>query len=191
MLEASPTALGFDYKDLNKPRDLSLFSVRANLEDKQQVEILLQKHSDEVVAVFADPTITAISTATYCDPRGGSETPVGDWKTVAKKLGTNSLRLTGKGVRVAILDTGIDSSGIGITVDGGWAPPAVNYQPGAAPSGHGTMCAYDVHISAPDAKMLDYGLLQSRAGPTFNAFLSDAIPAKRMTDAPNVIVQFL
>jgi hypothetical protein len=122
MLEASPTALGFDYKDLNKPRDLSLFSVRANLEDKQQVEILLQKHSDEVVAVFADPTITAISTATYCDPRGGSETPVGDWKTVAKKLGTNSLRLTGKGVRVAILDTGIDSSGIGITVDGGWAP---------------------------------------------------------------------
>jgi len=176
MLEASPTALGFDYKDLNKPRDLSLFSIRANFEDKQQVEKLLQKHPDEVVGVFADPTITAISAPTYCDPRG-NETPVGDRKTVAKKLGTSSLKLTGKGVRVAIVDTGIDSSGIGITVDGGWAPPGVNYQPGTAPSGHGTMCAYDAHISAPDAKKLDYGLLQSRAGPTFNAFLSDAIAA--------------
>jgi hypothetical protein len=182
MLEASPAALGFDYKDLNKPRDLSLFSVRANFDNEQEVEKLLQKHPDEVIGVFADPTIFAISAPSYCDPSGGVQNPVGDWKTVAKKLGTSSLKLTGKGVKVAIVDTGIDSSGIGIAVDGGWAPPGVNYQPGTAQSSdprqaHGTMCAYDAHISAPDAKMLDYALLRSTGGPTFNAFLSDAIAA--------------
>jgi hypothetical protein len=172
MLEASPTALGFDYKDLNKPRDLSLFSVRANFDNEQEVEKLLQKHPDEVIGVFADPTISAISAQPYCG-RG----PVDTAKTVAKKLGINSLKLTGKGVRVDIVDTGIDSSGSRITVAGGWGPSGVNYQPGTASSGHGTMCAYDARISASDAKMLDYGLLQSTAGPTFNAFLSDAIAA--------------
>jgi subtilisin family serine protease len=182
MLEASPAALGFDYKDLNRPQDLSLFSIRANFENEQQVEKLVQKHSDEVIGVFADPTISAISAPSYCDPSGGVQNPVGDWKTVAKKLGTSSLKLTGKGVKVAIVDTGIDSSGIGIAVDGGWAPPGVHYQPGTAQSSdprqaHGTMCAYDAHISAPDAKMLDYALLRSTGGPTFNAFLSDAIAA--------------
>ena len=172
MLKASPTALGFDYKDLNKPRDLSLFSVRANFDNEQEVEKLIRKHPDDVIGVFADPTISAISARSYCGD--GSVTTA---KTVAKKLGLNSLKLKGNGVRVAIVDTGIDSSGSGIVVAGGWSPPGVNYQPGTAPSGHGTMCAYDAHISAPRAKMLDYALLQSTSGPTFSAFLSDAIAA--------------
>src|SRR2546426_393501 len=41
---------------------------------------------------------------------------------------------------------------------------------------HGTMVAYDVRIAAPDAQILDYALLRSRAG-TWAAFLSDAIAA--------------
>jgi hypothetical protein len=38
------------------------------------------------------------------------------------------------------------------------------------------MCAYDVRIAAPEARILDYALLQS-TGPTWTAFLSDGIAA--------------
>src|SRR5256884_7774474 len=50
------------------------------------------------------------------------------------------------------------------------------------------MVAYDVRIAAPDARILDYALLRSRAG-TWAAFLSDAIAAfadlvERVNGAP-------
>src|SRR5438552_2386288 len=48
--------------------------------------------------------------------------------------------------------------------------------PSASGFNHGTMVAYDVRIAAPDARILDYALLTSRAG-TWAAFLSDAIAA--------------
>src|SRR6266699_531239 len=81
--------------------------------------------------------------------------------------------LTGRGVHVAIVDTGIDGSRI--PVAGGWAPRP-GYAPGSSAPNHGTMVAYDVRIAAPDARILDYALLTSRAG-TWAAFLSDAIAA--------------
>src|SRR5213076_2920631 len=70
---------------------------------------------------------------------------------VARRLGVPTLSragLTGSGVHVAVVDTGI----------------------------HGTMVAYDVRIAAPDAQIFDYALLTSHAG-TWAAFLSDAIAA--------------
>src|SRR2546421_106148 len=57
----------------------------------------------------------------------------------------------------------------------GWAPRP-GYVPGTSAPNHGTMVAYDVRIAAPDAQLLDYALLTSRAG-TWAAFLSDAIAA--------------
>ena len=60
-------------------------------------------------------------------------------------------------------------------VVGGWAPTP-GYQPGTTPRNHGTMCAFDVKIAAPDARIWDYALLRSQAG-TWTAFLSDAIAA--------------
>jgi len=81
--------------------------------------------------------------------------------------------LTGRGVHVAVVDTGIDGSRI--PVAGGWAPTR-GYVPGSSAPGHGTMVAYDVRIAAPDAQILDYALLKSQAG-TWAAFLSDGIAA--------------
>jgi subtilisin family serine protease len=82
--------------------------------------------------------------------------------------------LTGKKVRVAVVDTGID--GKVVPVAGGWGPDK-SYKPGSvSPPQHGTMCAFDVRIAAPDAEILDYALLQS-SKEGWNGFLSDALSA--------------
>src|SRR5881397_421320 len=102
--------------------------------------------------------------------------PIGATRDVARRLGVPALRragLTGAGVSVAVVDTGIDGSRI--PVAGGWAP-APGYVPGSSAPDHGTMVAYDVRIAAPDARILDYALLKSQAG-TWAAFLSDGIAA--------------
>ena len=120
--------------------------------------------------MYADPEIAAFP-APYCGPDA-----VGSDADVADRLGVPALRaagLTGREVRVAIVDTGID--GRQIPVSGGWSPNR-DYRPGSAPPAHGTMVAYDVRIAAPDARILDYALLQSRA-ETWTALLSDAIAA--------------
>jgi len=81
--------------------------------------------------------------------------------------------LTGRGVHVAVVDTGIDGSRI--SVAGGWAATP-GYVPGSSRPDHGTMTAYDARIAAPEAEIFDYALLKSHAG-TWSAFLSDAISA--------------
>ena len=101
-----------------------------------------------------------------------------------KNLEVNELHkkgITGKNIRVAIVDSGINGSVV--SVDGGWVPPSASalfgYTPGSFPvleGSHGTMCAWDVKISAPDARILDYALLLSQEEP-WTAFLSDAIAA--------------
>ncbi|MBI1941255.1 MAG: S8 family serine peptidase, partial [Acidobacteria bacterium] len=101
---------------------------------------------------------------------------VGTYRDVARRLGVRALRkakLTGKNVRVAVVDTGIDGSQVPVV--GGWSPNP-GYQPGTTPPDHGTMVGFDVRIAAPDARILDYALLQS-TGQTWTAFLSDAIAA--------------
>jgi subtilisin family serine protease len=87
--------------------------------------------------------------------------------------------LDGKGVRVAIVDTGVDKTIV--PVASGWGPSPA-YVPGSTQAifgssqAHGTMCAFDVRIAAPQAEILDFALLQSH-GATWSAFLSDAIAA--------------
>ena len=93
-----------------------------------------------------------------------------------EQIGVSALRrlgLTGKGVRVAILDTGID--GQTVPVKGGWGP-SKSYQPGTSPADHGTMVAFDLGIAAPEAEILDYALLTSSEA-TWSGFLSDGIAA--------------
>jgi hypothetical protein len=103
---------------------------------------------------------------------------VGDATGVARRLGVPALRragLTGRGVRVAVVDTGVH--GGTVAVAGGWSP-VPGYQPGtsAFQNSHGTMVAWDVRIAAPDASILDYALLRSTGG-TWTAFLSDGVAA--------------
>lgn len=161
-----PRALGFDYRSAGPVS----YCVRGECDDDDVAARLLRDRPADVVGVYADPEITAFPEP-YCRPDG-----VGTDADVARRLGVPALRaagLTAREVRVAVVDTGID--GRQIPVAGGWAPTP-GYRPGSAKPSHGTMVAYDVRIAAPEARILDYALLQSRAD-TWTALLSDAIAA--------------
>lgn len=117
--------------------------------------------------VYADPEIDIALTC-------GSSPPVGDAALVATKLDVATLAvkgLDGTDVAVAIMDTGINlgylSAKLGRTprFDAGnsWTPVGVGTAPGAQPVGHGTMCAYDTLIAAPNATLLDYPMLLGTA----------------------------
>ncbi len=170
---APSKALGFDYRKMStQVSELTnvTFSLRADFDDEDAIARLRVDRKEEVAGVFSDPRITTFP-APYC----GSNA-VGTYRDVARKLGARTLRkakLTGKNVRVAVVDTGIDGSKVRVV--GGWSPNP-GYQPGTTPPDHGTMVGFDVRIAAPDARILDYALLQS-TGNTWTAFLSDAIAA--------------
>lgn len=160
-------AMGFHYDRIGP---VKTFAVRAKFADEEAINRMRADRSQEVMGIFADPTITVFRRP-YC----GSK-PVGTHRDVARSLGVRSLKrwkLTGKGVRVAVVDTGIN--GKIIPVHGGWAP-VPGYIPGSREPDHGTMVALDVRIAAPDAWILDYALLTSQKN-TWTAFLSDAIAA--------------
>ncbi len=162
-----PVASGFNYRDIGA---VTTYCLRAQFDDEEAVQRLRRDRPEEVVGVFVDPSVS-IFPRPYCGNR-----PVGDDKDVARGLGVPTLRrngLTGRGVRVAVVDTGID--GTQIPVAGGWAPTP-GYVPGSMSPDHGTMVAFDIRIAAPQARILDYALLQSQGG-TWTAFLSDAIAA--------------
>ena len=146
------------------------YAVRVEADGEDSIARLRREDRADIVGVFTDPVVSPFPTAYCADPAVGA---TGD---VARRLGVAALRragLTGRGVHVAVVDTGIDGSRI--PVAGGWAPRP-GYVPGTSAPNHGTMVAYDVRIAAPDAQILDYALLTSRAG-TWAAFLSDAIAA--------------
>src|SRR5438034_1083936 len=173
-----PAASGFKYSGIGPA---ATYAVRVEGDD-DVVERLRRDRHPEIVGVFADPAVSPFPSA-YC-----GEAAVGATDDVARALGVPALRrrgLTGGGVHVAVVDTGIDGSRI--PVAGGWAPTP-GYVPGSTAPTHGTMVAYDVRIAAPDAQILDYALLKSQAG-TWAAFLSDAIAAfadlvERVNGAP-------
>jgi len=149
---------------------LDTYALRAHFDDADAIARFRGDRAEEIVGVFGDPAVHAFASP-YC-----GAAPIGDTHDVAQRLGVPALSragLTGSGVHVAIVDTGIDGSRI--PVAGGWAPTP-GYVPGSTAPDHGTMVAYDVRIAAPDAQLFDYALLKSQAG-TWTAFLSDAIAA--------------
>ncbi|HEV2669475.1 MAG TPA: S8 family serine peptidase [Gemmatimonadales bacterium] len=164
---------GFRY---GGPGTVDTYVVRVEFDDEDAVARLRRDTPAEIVELFADPAVSPFPRpppvhSPYC-----GDAPIGTAQDVARGLGVTALRragLTGGGVHVAVVDTGIDGSRI--PVAGGWAPTP-GYVPGSSAPNHGTMVAYDVHIAAPDAQIFDYALLQSHAG-TWAAFLSDAIAA--------------
>jgi subtilisin family serine protease len=140
-----------------------------------------QRHP-EVVGVFSDPTI---QTCLVCP---GSPA-VGNDQDVARLLGVKALAddgLDGHRVPLAIVDTGFNlaylkSKGRAprYSIPRSWTPAGVATKPGRHPVNHGTMCAYDVGIAAPEATLLDYAVLLSEAtGATaMSGLLSDAVLA--------------
>ena len=131
--------------------------------------------------IFADPRIST-TLAPGCT--GG---PVGDPVDVARMLDVATLaakRLTGRGVAIAIMDTGINlahlqSKGLQPTIDATLTWSGAGGNPGSHPVDHGTMCAFDALIAAPQATLLDFPILLSTAtgGSAMDGFLSDALQA--------------
>ena len=164
-------AEGLRYDELFRGRTGTAYGVRVEATDEDAIHRLRHDRSEEVIGVYADPSIAAFA-APYC----GREA-VGDAAEVRRKLGVRTLqreKLTGKKVRIAIVDNGVH--GDTIPVAGGWSPD-VNYVPGTASPSHGTMVAFDARLAAPEARILDYALLRSESNNVWTAFLSDAIAA--------------
>jgi subtilisin family serine protease len=141
----------------------------------------VQAHPD-VVGVFSDP---AVQTCLVCpgSPAVGNDTDV------ARLLGVKALAdegLDGHGVPVAVVDTGFNIAYLKskgrdprYSIRRSWTPAGVATRPGRHPVDHGTMCAFDVGIAAPEATLLDYSVLLSRTpGETaMSGLLSDAVLA--------------
>src|SRR6266700_237058 len=150
--------------------------------DRQRDALLQAQRHPEVVGVFSDPTV---ETCLVCP---GSPA-VGNDQDVARLLGVKALAdegLDGRGVPLAIVDTGIniaylESKGRDprYSIRRSWTPQGLQTKPGRHPVDHGTMCAFDAGIAAPEATLLDYAVLLSRTtGDTaMSGLLSDAVLA--------------
>ncbi len=133
--------------------------------------------------LFADPGIGLMP-----NPTCGADPPVGTSLDVKRLLGAGrllKLDMDGHGTAVAIVDNGINlhylrQRGLRPRMDyhTSWSP-SPSIPPGAAPVDHGTMCAYDVMLSASNAILLDYSVLRStrRGGSVMDGVLSDAVQA--------------
>ena len=164
-LDARPSAAGFNYGRSGRGQT---YAVLSEFDDEDAIARIWRERGNEVVGLYADPRIRGFA-APYCGSRA-----LGNVKDVESHVGVPSLRaarLSGRTVRIAVMDTGID--GRQIPVRDGWAP-SPGYRPGSTPPDHGTMVAFDARIAAPDAEILDYALLRSEA-QEWTGFLSDAI----------------
>lgn len=162
--------------------EVSTYLIRGEVEDDVALNRLIAAvdHDPRGAGVFADPRISAIAVC--------PSNPVGTHEDVENQLEGGRLRsrgMNGSNVRVAVVDTGVNlghlrERGKNPRFDAGnsWTPVA-DMVPGNMPVDHGTMCAFDVCIAAPNCTLLDYALLQSQAeGETvMEGFLSDAVTA--------------
>ena len=161
-----------------RPAELphNAFAVVGMFDDDEAIERMKQDRGEEVLGVYADPRIEVAPA--YCQGA-----PVGTTKDVAARIKVAPLHrkgLSGKGVRIAIVDTGID--GTQAAPDGKLLSQKINgthgypagLRPGTSRRGHGTMVAYDALIAAPRATLLDYALIKP-AVSTWESFISEAI----------------
>jgi len=152
----------------------------------ERLDEFTQQSENAGIGVYSDPKISSL--------RGGvshSRAPIGDTAHVRSKMGSAALNragLNGEGVAIAIVDTGINLRHLlkqcgSARLDNSfnWRPSLVAQpnSPGQWHVGHGTMCAYDALICAPQATLLDFPLLQSRrrGESSMDGLLSDAVSA--------------
>ncbi len=99
------------------------------------------------------------------------EPAVGTAREVAEQLNLSRLKalnLTGEQVAIAILDTGIHLQSLTRSLGRAprfdpracWNPQRKHREPGTWPVGHGTMCAFDALLAAPDATLVDFPILE-------------------------------
>ncbi|WP_214317163.1 S8 family peptidase [Nonomuraea sediminis] len=184
-------AAGGDPLSLNQPLDFSLAAedasvlVRGTISDDELATrvTLLPTLRPDVVGVFADPVVQSSLTC-------GGDPPLGDWHDVERLLNVAGLHaegLDGAGVPLAVCDTGINAAhvarqlGRGVTLDAerSWNPAGVKGRPGEFEVDHGSMCAFDALIGAPQASLIDIPVLRSTrpGGSAMDGLLSDAVAA--------------
>lgn len=178
---ANPYAFGVPRRFRREPGEAHHI-VRGELDVAGSAALAELHGHPDVTGVFADPVIERCT----C----GGDAPVGDDADVARLHKVPALRkagMTGAGVLVAIVDCGINTdflrhAGRPITLDAkrSFTPKSVTTKPGTHPVGHGTMCAFDAAITAPDATFLDCAVLLtagSGGGSVMSGILSDALLA--------------
>jgi subtilisin family serine protease len=162
--------------------EVSTYLIRGEVEDEDALERLADAVAADpnCVGVFSDPRISAIA---VCPAN-----PVGSDEDVETRLQTATLRgrgMDGSNVLVAIVDTGVNLQHLsdrgknpGFDAEKSWTPVS-GLVPGNMPVDHGTMCAFDACIAAPNCTLLDYALLMSQTpgGSAMDGFLSDAVKA--------------
>jgi subtilisin family serine protease len=106
---------------------------------------------------------------------------------IRARLGVEAVWETGArggGVVVGLLDEGIN--GDQYPVAGGFARPEA-LQPGEAAIGsHGSMCAADVLVAAPEAKLYDYPFLVQRSGGAL-VMLNALLEHRRLDGTPHLV----
>ncbi|MGH9178047.1 MAG: S8 family serine peptidase [Acidimicrobiales bacterium] len=159
--------------ELDLAEDRATYLVRGEVDDEAVEDV---RARPDVVGVFSD---VAIEPCIVCP----GSLPVGDDQDVESRLCTKNLRkcgMDGSGVLVAIVDTGVNIAylnGKGKTpsFNAAWSWTLQPGTPGSMPVDHGTMCAFDACIAAPNCTLLDIALL--RPVPNLSALLSDAVKA--------------
>ncbi len=185
-----PPAAAFDPYDTEVRKSMdatsknSTYLVRGQLADDTEASYQAAMKNPNVVGIYADPQIEVCAVCPGT-PALGTEA------MVANRIGVSQLAargMDGSGVRVAIVDTGINMTylrarGRSPNFDAlrSWVPrPGLT--PGNMPVDHGTMVAYDVTIAAPRCTLLDIVLLIPRPRPPIGSslmegLLSDAVQA--------------
>lgn len=189
---------------LDASPQVSTYVVRGSIDSKAITESGFSfKPPAGVMGIYADPTIEV---CIICpgSPALGTDTDI------AGLLGVPDLAqncMDGSGVTVAIVDTGINLAYLRahgknphLDAQASWVPRQ-GLTPGDLPVNHGTMCAYDALIAAPNCRLLDIAVLLSNqsGGSIMDGLLSDAVRAyshllrlmlapKRPGDAPSMIV---
>src|SRR5262249_26351159 len=130
----------------------------------------------EKYPIYSNPLIGGLLSP--CLPTCGSSKPVGTTQTVQTRLDVPTLQangLDGSGVGLAIVDSGIyvrrirrflgqvgPLTAVNVDMPNSWRPPGLVTRPFNHRLGHGTMCAYDALIAAPNATLLDFPMLLAR-----------------------------
>jgi hypothetical protein len=176
-----------------RPDNSERFLIRGFLKRPDALERLARDQPDAAPIFHSDPPIVGLLAPPQ--PTCGASSYMGDARAVQAKLGTATLMshgLDGDGVALAIVDTGIFSpritqllgdmkpSGRTLNTDPGnsWKERVVT-EPFFHRLGHGTMCAYDALLAAPQATLLDYALLLARkdGDPRLPATIAAALRA--------------
>ena len=163
-----------------RPGRSGRFAVRALIEAPSLADVPAEIDGQPI---FVDPNIAPFLTC-------GGTPPVGTADLVAQKLEVPLLTgqgMDGTDVAIAVMDTGINldhlQAKLGrmpkVDAANSWSVPGSSTAPFQHPLDHGTMCAYDTLICAPNATLLDFPILRNNApgGSRMGGTLSVALAA--------------